>query len=119
MRVFVGYNIIRIVMIKDLVKMEVSEVDSLLLQATHFNLSFNRSTKYKPVFEVLRPLAKDSVKELWTFITNTARALKCRATALSIPKQFAPYKDNKQGISHSRIAMAPTSLYCLHSHTKC
>lgn len=92
-------------MIKDLVKMEVSEVDSLLLQATHFNLSFNRSTKYRSVFDSLQTVCNGSVKELWTFITNTARALKCRATALSIPKQFAPYKDNKQGISHSKMVL--------------
>ena len=97
-------------MITDLTKMSKEERSVLYLQSTYFNLHFNRSSRYRGVFNNLSPLFHNRDRELWCIITNTARALKHRAVGMQIPRSFTPYKDNPQGISHSRMVCLLDSL---------
>lgn len=71
---------------------------------THFNIQYNESKKYKFILDHLETeIGLGYRKELWSFITNTARAIKYRAVGLSVPRDFKPYKDNPQKISHKRM----------------
>lgn len=97
-------------MITDLTKISKEERSILYLQSTYFIIHFHRSLRYRGVFNNLSPLFPNSGKELWCIITNTARALKHRAVGMQIPRSFTPYKDNPQGISHSRMVCLLDSL---------
>lgn len=83
------------------------------LSSTHFNLQFNRSKRYKCIYDELSVLVKhsrDISKELWCLITNTARALSYGAMTLSIPRDKKPYLGNTQKISCARMKIVLDSL---------
>lgn len=71
---------------------------------THFNIHYNESKKYKFIVDSIESAVGIGYrKEIWSLVTNTARALKYRARGLSVPRDFAPYKGNTQKISHKRM----------------
>lgn len=71
---------------------------------THYNIQYNESKKYRFILDHLETeIGLGYRKELWCFITNTARAIKYRAVGLSVPRDFKPYKENIQKISHKRM----------------
>lgn len=71
---------------------------------THYNIQYNESKKYRFILDHLETeIGLGYRKELWCFITNTARAIKYRAVGLSVPRDFKPYKENVQKISHKRM----------------
>ena len=81
------------------------ERNLLYLQSTYFNLHFNRSRRYRCIFDSLSSLFPKKDKELWCVITNTARALKHKAKGMQIPRSFPPYKANPQGLSHKNMVL--------------
>lgn len=71
---------------------------------THYNIQYNESKKYRFILDHIETeIGLGYRKELWCFITNTARAIKYRAVGLSVPRDFKPYKENVQKISHKRM----------------
>jgi hypothetical protein len=91
-------------LIKDLWSINKKEITQIQMICTHFNIHFNTSSRYKHIYEALRSVIGNGYyNEVWAIITNSARALKYRASGLSVPRDFAPYKGNKQGISHKRM----------------
>lgn len=71
---------------------------------THYNIQYNESKKYRFILDHLETeVGLGYRKELWCFITNSARAIKYRAVGLSVPRDFKPYKENAQKISHKRM----------------
>lgn len=92
-------------MISDLTKMKEDEVESLNLMCTHFNIQYNRSTRYKKIHTSLSTVHPTAKNELWCIITNTARAIKYGAKGLKIPRIFSAYKDNVQKLSHDRMCV--------------
>lgn len=78
--------------------------ESLLLLVTCFYLNYHKPKKYLRVYsEVLKVVGSRSEKEVWTLITNTARALKIGAAGLSIPKTTTAYANNDRGISYRKM----------------
>lgn len=71
---------------------------------THYNIQYNESKKYRFILDHLESeIGLGYRKEMWCLITNSARAIKYRAIGLAIPRDFKPYKDNSQKISHKRM----------------
>lgn len=71
---------------------------------THFNIHYNEVKKYKFIIAALESvIGLGYRKELLCLITNTSRAINYRAIGMSVPRDFLPYKDNPQKISHKRM----------------
>lgn len=87
----------------ELYNLDKQELDSLLLKKTHFNINYNTSNLYLDVYDVLSKLTKNSSKEVWCFVTNTARAINYKASALSIPRDKVAYSGNVQAISCNKM----------------
>ena len=82
------------------------ERKEIVYRSTHFNLHFNRSKKYNDVyFRIADVVGSGYVKELWCFLTNTARAIKAHATYMKIPKDKNIYsmESNTQKISYRKM----------------
>lgn len=89
---------------KDLWVLSKRERIEIQTHITHFNIQYNESKKYRFILDFLESeIGSGYRKEMWCFITNSARAIKYRAVGLSIPRDFKPYKDNPQKISHKRM----------------
>lgn len=89
---------------KDLWVLSKRERIEIQTHITHFNIQYNESKKYRFILDCIESeVGLGYRKELWCLITNTARAIKYRAIGLSIPRDFKPYKDNPQKISHKRM----------------
>lgn len=87
----------------ELYKLDKEELEYLILQKTHFNINYNTSNLYKNIYDRLSSLSKNSSKEVWCIVTNTARALNYNASALSIPRDKEAYSGNAQVISCNRM----------------
>lgn len=88
----------------DLWRLDKKERKDIQLNLTHLNIHYNQSKKYKHIVEKLESeIGNGYRKEIWCFITNVARAIKYRAKGISTPRDFLPYKENKQSISHKRM----------------
>lgn len=81
------------------------EVLELRLQATHFNIHYNDCKKYRHIVDNLVSEVSDgkSRKGVMCVVTNLARALSYRASALMIPRASKCYSGNKQGIRFRHI----------------
>lgn len=80
------------------------EVNSIKMRCTHFNIHFNKTRKFKYIYdELISLLSTKETKEVWCLVTNVARAIKYKATYISIPKHKDSYSGNEQGISHRRM----------------
>lgn len=90
-------------MIKNLNDLSDEERLWLNLLSTYFNIHYNKSPKYKEIHSFLLPLFPKCGNELWCLITNMARGLKHRANGMRIPRDFFPYKKNKQGLQHAKM----------------
>lgn len=91
-------------MILKLWMMDKEERKNIFTLCTHFNVHYNRTNKYKHIYEGLEyEVSAGYTKELWTLITNTARAVKYGAQGLCIPRDFLPYKANPQSIRHRKM----------------
>lgn len=70
-----------------------------MVVCTHFNIHYNRTKKYEPIYKALEAsVGAGYSKEIWSLITNTARALKYGAKGITIPRHFSTYTANKQGV---------------------
>lgn len=84
--------------------MDKKSITDLLSSITHCNIYYNERKKYLHIYkEIEDKVGREYKKELWCLIVNTARAIKYRAKGIAVPRDFAPYKDNPQKISHKRM----------------
>jgi hypothetical protein len=81
------------------------EVLELRLQATHFNIHYNDYKKYRHIVDNLVSEVSDgkSRKEVMCIVTNLARALSYRASALMIPREYKAYTGNRQKIRYNKV----------------
>lgn len=90
----------------ELYSMFKSDRDMLLLQSTHYNLYYYITIKHKDVYtKLLRntELSNKYSPELWSVVTNVARAIKYKAKFLQIPKTKAAYAHTPQKLSYTRM----------------
>lgn len=98
-------------MILKLWTMDKEERKNIFTLCTHFNIHYNRTNKYKHIHEgIENEVGLGYTKEVWTLITNTARAIKYGAQGLCIPRDFLPYKANTQSIRHRKMISLVDSL---------
>ena len=91
-------------MVIEIHTLEKKEIEELLLSTTHFNIHYNKTKQYESVFKILVGMVKASDdKEVWCLVTNIARALSDKASALSIPRNKEVYYNNKQDIGSTRL----------------
>lgn len=90
----------------DLWKLGVERVGDVVAKTTHFNLHYNVTTKYKPVFDHLLGLyGCRYAKEIRCIITNVARAINYRCVSIAVPRSrtTGAFADNPQSISHRKL----------------
>lgn len=91
-------------MIHKLWTMNKEERKSIFTLCTHFNIHYNKAIKYKHIYNQMeKDVGSGYTKEIWTLVTNTARALKYSAQGLCIPRDFPAYKANLQSIRHRKM----------------
>lgn len=74
------------------------------LQATHFNIHYNKSRQFEPmVSSLLGLVGKRFEIEVRSLVTNVGRMIKSRAVCIKIPRSRDLYLKNTQGVSYTRM----------------
>src|SRR5690554_4883498 len=90
----------------DLWKLGVERVGDVVAKTTHFNLHYNVTNKYKPVFDHLLGMYGCRYgKEIRCIVTNVARAINYRCVSIAVARSrtTGAFSDNPQSISHRKL----------------